>query len=116
MKQPENGLSTSRRDFLRGLSAAALATLAAGEPRPLDAAENVTHPQPTADTCILLCIDGGRPRLSRLHTRCASRRRRGGGGRVSKGPPPGASGPARPPLSPPLFPPIPSPRCPRRRG
>src|SRR6516165_6860229 len=49
----------TRRDFLRGMSAAALATLAAGEPRPLRAAEKVEHPTPTADTCILLWMAGG---------------------------------------------------------
>ena len=48
----------SRRDFLRGMSAAALATLAAGEPR-LRASEKVEHPKPTADTCILLWMAGG---------------------------------------------------------
>ena len=59
MTHPASGQPLSRRDFLRGLSAAALATLAAGEPRPLDAAEKVTHPRPTADTCILLWMAGG---------------------------------------------------------
>jgi hypothetical protein len=49
----------TRRDFLRGMSAAALATVAAGEPRPLRAAEMVEHPRPTADTCILLWMAGG---------------------------------------------------------
>src|SRR5580692_7866222 len=49
----------SRRDFLRSMSAAAMATLAAGEPRPLAAAEKVEHPRPTADTCILLWMGGG---------------------------------------------------------
>jgi hypothetical protein len=41
------------------MSAAAVATLAAGEPRPLQAAEKVEHPTPTADTCILLWMAGG---------------------------------------------------------
>jgi hypothetical protein len=49
----------TRRDFLRGLSAAALATLAAGEARPLQASEKIQHPKPTADTCILLWMAGG---------------------------------------------------------
>ena len=49
----------TRRDFLRGMSAAALATLAAGEPRPASANEPVAHPKPTADTCILLWMAGG---------------------------------------------------------
>ena len=53
------GQELTRRDFLRGLSAAALATLAAGEPRPLCAAEPVKHPKATADTCILLWMAGG---------------------------------------------------------
>src|SRR5208283_3651128 len=52
-------LTWSRRDFLRGMSAAALATLAAGEPRLLPANEPVKHPTPTADTCILLWMAGG---------------------------------------------------------
>src|SRR3954453_12564575 len=51
--------SLTRRDFLRGMSAAALATLAAGEPRPLRAAEKLEHPRPTADICILLWMAGG---------------------------------------------------------
>src|SRR3954453_724608 len=46
----------TRRDFLKGLSAAAATTLALNEPR---AAETVQHPQPKADTCILLWMAGG---------------------------------------------------------
>jgi hypothetical protein len=49
----------SRRDFLRGMSAAALATLAAGEPRLVRGEEPITHPKATADTCILLWMAGG---------------------------------------------------------
>jgi hypothetical protein len=49
----------TRRDFLRGMSAAALATLAADEPRPAAANEKIVHPKPTADTCILLWMAGG---------------------------------------------------------
>ncbi|HEY7156262.1 MAG TPA: DUF1501 domain-containing protein [Gemmataceae bacterium] len=49
----------TRRDFLRGMSAAALATLATGEPRLAAADEKITHPKPTADTCILLWMAGG---------------------------------------------------------
>jgi hypothetical protein len=41
------------------MTAAGLATLALGEPRPLDAAEKIEHPAPTADTCILLWMAGG---------------------------------------------------------
>lgn len=52
-----NATSMDRRDFLRGMTAAALATLAAGEARP--AAEKVEHPKPTADACILLWMAGG---------------------------------------------------------
>ena len=48
----------SRRDFLRGMTAAGLATLAAGAPHPASA-EPVEHPRPTADTCILLWMAGG---------------------------------------------------------
>jgi hypothetical protein len=51
--------SWTRRDFLRGMSAAALATLAAGQPRPAAANEKIIHPKPTADTCILLWMAGG---------------------------------------------------------
>jgi hypothetical protein len=49
----------TRRDFLRGMSAAALATLAGGEPRRLMAREVVEQPRPTADICILLWMAGG---------------------------------------------------------
>jgi hypothetical protein len=49
----------TRRDFLKGMSAAALATIAANEPRLLQAGESVQHPRPTADTCILLWMAGG---------------------------------------------------------
>jgi Protein of unknown function (DUF1501) len=55
----EPKLHLSRRDFLRGMTAAALTTLAGGAPRPLQAAEKVEHPRPTADTCILLWMAGG---------------------------------------------------------
>lgn len=51
--------SFSRRDFLRGMTAAGLATVAAGAPRPLAAAEPVKHPPAMADTCILLWMGGG---------------------------------------------------------
>jgi Protein of unknown function (DUF1501) len=49
----------TRRDFLAGLTSAALATLAAGEPRPVRASEPIRHPEPRADTCILLWMAGG---------------------------------------------------------
>jgi hypothetical protein len=48
----------SRRDFLRAMSAAAATTIAGPAPRLL-ADEQVTHPTPTADTCILLWMAGG---------------------------------------------------------
>jgi hypothetical protein len=50
--------SLTRRDFLQGMSAAALTTLAAGAPR-LRADEKLEHPKPTADACILLWMAGG---------------------------------------------------------
>ncbi len=49
----------TRRNFLRSLSAAALTTMASGEPRLLYAEEKLRHPTPTADTCILLWMAGG---------------------------------------------------------
>src|SRR4051812_31764865 len=49
---------TSRRDFLRSMTAAGLTTLAGGAPRLL-ADEPLVHPKPTADTCILLWMAGG---------------------------------------------------------
>jgi hypothetical protein len=60
MTVPEfDNKAQTRRDFLRQMSAAALATLASGEPRLLQGAEPVQHPKPTADTCILLWMAGG---------------------------------------------------------
>jgi hypothetical protein len=53
----ENGWS--RRDFLRETTAAAVATLALGAPRRASSQEEITHPAPTADTCILLWMAGG---------------------------------------------------------
>jgi hypothetical protein len=50
--------SSTRRDFLHGMSAAGLATLAGGTPR-LAAADPVQQSQATADTCILLWMGGG---------------------------------------------------------
>src|SRR5437899_8960344 len=46
----------NRRDFLKGMTAAGLATLAASAPR---AAEPIEQPRPTSDTCILLWMAGG---------------------------------------------------------
>jgi hypothetical protein len=42
-----------RRDFLKKLSAAAIAAMAASAPR-ANAEEKVVHPKPTADSCILI--------------------------------------------------------------
>lgn len=51
----------ARRDFLKKLSAASLATLMTGEPQILSANEggSVQHPAPKADACILLWMAGG---------------------------------------------------------
>jgi hypothetical protein len=52
--------SLQRRDFLRATGAAALAAMAAGEPRPACAADGpADHPVPRADACILLWMAGG---------------------------------------------------------
>jgi hypothetical protein len=59
MRDPVTGKTWSRRDFLRAMNAAALAALAAGEPRLVRGAEPVKHPEPTADTIILLWLAGG---------------------------------------------------------
>lgn len=50
-----------RRDFLKQLSMAGMATLASGAPRPLwgSQAARIEHPEPTADACILLWMGGG---------------------------------------------------------
>jgi len=48
----------TRREFVRRLSAASAAAMMAGEPR-LSANSTVKHPEPTADTCILLWMAGG---------------------------------------------------------
>src|SRR3954454_21490948 len=55
--QPDD--RATRREFLRGMSAAALAALASGAPRPLWADEPVANPAPTSDACILLWMAGG---------------------------------------------------------
>jgi len=51
--------SYSRREFMRDMAAAGIATLACGEPRLLRSAEPVQQPKPTADSCILLWMAGG---------------------------------------------------------
>lgn len=47
-----------RRDFLKKLSAAAIAAMAASAPC-ASADEKVVHPKPTADACILIWLAGG---------------------------------------------------------
>lgn len=49
----------TRREFLRGMTAAGMATLAGGAPRALAAPTALVHPRPKADTCILLWMAGG---------------------------------------------------------
>ena len=48
-----------RREFLTQLATASAATLAMGAPRALPAAEQLEHPAPTADACILIWLAGG---------------------------------------------------------
>jgi hypothetical protein len=53
---------TARREFLQQLAAAGAAALMAGEPKLLSAApsgEQLVHPKPKADACILLWMAGG---------------------------------------------------------
>src|SRR5262245_14453973 len=59
MSDPSNRDGVNRRDFLKAMSAAATATLAFGEPRPLAASEPVEHPKARADTCIVLWMAVG---------------------------------------------------------
>src|SRR5215475_5720372 len=54
-----SAINLSRREFVRGMTASAFATLAASAAKPIVAAEPVEHPKPTADTCILLWTAGG---------------------------------------------------------
>lgn len=52
----------TRRDFVKAMAASAATTLLAGRPQPLVGAEGAApniHPEPTADTCILLWMGGG---------------------------------------------------------
>ncbi|MCG8650298.1 MAG: hypothetical protein MI861_10725, partial [Pirellulales bacterium] len=52
--------SEARRSFLKQLTAASLATLGMSAPRLVTAAEeDLIHPQPTADACILIWMAGG---------------------------------------------------------
>src|SRR5262245_7864091 len=60
MIQSSNELT--RRDYLKGLTAASAAAWMAGEPRLLaaaDSGETTEHPRPTADACIVLWMAGG---------------------------------------------------------
>ncbi len=52
---------TSRREFLKQLATASAAAMMAGEPRLLPAADGspVKHPEPRADSCIVLWMAGG---------------------------------------------------------
>ncbi|HYG77321.1 MAG TPA: DUF1501 domain-containing protein [Planctomycetota bacterium] len=58
MKPLEIDPEQPRRDFLKKLSAAALAAMMSGAPR-AHADEKVIHPKPTADACILIWMAGG---------------------------------------------------------
>ncbi len=49
----------TRRDFLKGLSAASLAALMAQAPKSFADEKPIEHPKPTADACILLWMAGG---------------------------------------------------------
>src|SRR5262245_18976516 len=53
-----NSREMSRREFVRAMTAAGLATVGGGERRAV-ATEPVQHPKPTADTYILLWMGGG---------------------------------------------------------
>lgn len=62
MPQPNDSPPLNRRHFLEQLSAAALAAMAAGAPRPVLARADGTriqNPEPRADCCILLWMAGG---------------------------------------------------------
>src|SRR6202030_2643043 len=59
MSEHESEASCTRREFLRTMNAAALATLAAGPARLMAAEEPERRLVPTADTCILLWMAGG---------------------------------------------------------
>ena len=52
------GGGTSRREFLKAMTAAGAAAMAGSQPRLLSA-EGVAQPTPTADACILLWMGGG---------------------------------------------------------
>jgi hypothetical protein len=56
---PQTEQTWSRRDILRAINASALAALAGGAPRLARGAEPLQHPEPTADTIILLWLAGG---------------------------------------------------------
>src|SRR3954454_23098986 len=59
MNRNHDTSATTRRDFLRQMSAATLAALAGGEARRAAGSEKLVHPRPTADTCIVLWMAGG---------------------------------------------------------
>ncbi|MBL8856727.1 MAG: DUF1501 domain-containing protein, partial [Planctomycetaceae bacterium] len=61
-ERPKNELEYEmRREFLRKLGAATVATLGFGAPRLFAAADGqtISHPQATADSCIVLWMGGG---------------------------------------------------------
>ncbi|WP_422928879.1 DUF1501 domain-containing protein [Singulisphaera sp. PoT] len=57
--RPTAAMAASRREFLRGMSLAAMAALATNQPSLSFGSEEVKQPIPTADTCILLWMGGG---------------------------------------------------------
>ncbi len=61
MKNTSPAEFEQRRDFLRQLTAAGVATLASGAPKFLSASDGqaITHPTATADSCIVLWMGGG---------------------------------------------------------
>lgn len=50
---------TLRRDFLKQLTSASMATMSMGAPSLLRGDDPIVHPQGTADACILLWMGGG---------------------------------------------------------
>ncbi|CAN5134665.1 DUF1501 domain-containing protein [soil metagenome] len=59
MESPVNHRDMTRREWIQGMTAAGLSTVALSAPRSTSAAEPLQHPKPTADCCILLWMAGG---------------------------------------------------------
>ena len=59
LENPRPSEAIARRRFLGQLAAASTATMAAGAPRALPAAEEAEAPEPTADACIVIWLAGG---------------------------------------------------------